>query len=57
MVPVADPSVLNTCTVISVDDGLLRISTGSTDSSLSPTAYDACPKLTVGATELVYNYS
>ena len=26
--PVAVPSVLNTCTVISVDDGLLRTSTG-----------------------------
>ena len=28
--PVADPSVLNTCTVITLDDGLLRTSTGST---------------------------
>ena len=29
LLPVADPSVLNTCRVITVDDGLLRMRAGS----------------------------
>ena len=37
--PVVDPSVLLTSTVISVDDGLLRTSTGCTGPSSSLTLY------------------
>ena len=37
--PVAEPSVLVTCTVISVDDGLLRTSTGFVDPPSSLTLY------------------
>ena len=37
--PVADPSVLYTSTVISVDDGLLRLSTACAGSSFSLTVY------------------
>ena len=37
--PVADPPVLDTVTVISVDDGLLRTSTGCAGPSGSLTLY------------------
>ena len=37
--PVADPPVLDTVTVISVDDGLLRTSTGCAGPSASLTLY------------------
>ena len=37
--PVADPPVLDTVTVISVDDGLLRTSTGCPGPSGSLTLY------------------
>ena len=45
--PVADPSVLNTSTVIAVDDGLLRTSTGCAGPASSSTLYVVCWKLTV----------
>ena len=51
--PIAVPSVLNTSTVISVDDGLLRISAGCAGPSFSSTLYVGCPNLTVGAGELI----
>ena len=38
--PVADPPVLDTVTVILVDDGLLRTSTGCADPSDSLTLYN-----------------
>ena len=40
--PIADPSVLVTCTVISVDDGLLRTSTGCAGPTSSLTLYVVC---------------
>ena len=54
ILPVADPSVLNTLIVISVDDGLLRTSTGCAGPSSSSTLYVDWLKLTVEtiATEL-----
>ena len=52
--PVADPSVLNTLIVISVDDGLLRTSTGCAGPSSSSTLYADWLKLTVGA--VIYTY-
>ena len=45
--PVADPSVLNACTVISVDDGLLRTSISCADPSSSSTLYVDCPNCIV----------
>jgi len=48
---VADPSLLRTCTVISVDDGLLRTKTICTDSLFSATLYIAWLKLRVAATQ------
>ena len=47
---VALTAVSLTCTVISVDDGLLRTSTGCTAPSSSPTLYIALLNDTVGAT-------
>ena len=47
---VALTAVSLTCTVISVDDGLLRTSTGCADPSSSPTLYIALLNDTVGAT-------
>ena len=41
--PVADPSVLNTCTVKEVDDGLLRTSMGC---DFSTTLYVDCSNVT-----------
>ena len=49
ILPVADPSVLNTLIVISVDDGLLRTSTGCAGPSSSSTLYVDWLKLTVSA--------
>ena len=45
--PVADPPVLDTVTVISVDDGLLRTSTGCAGPSGSLTLYTDWLKDTV----------
>ena len=45
--PVAVMSLLLTCTVISVDDGLLRTSTGCTGPSSSLTLYVAWLKLII----------
>ena len=45
--PVVVMSLLLTCTVISVDDGLLRTSTGFTGPSSSSTLYADWLKLTV----------
>ena len=47
--PVANPSVLNTLIVISVDDGLLRTSTGCAGPSSSSTLYVDWLNLIVGA--------
>lgn len=47
LLPVADPSVLSTCTVISLGDGLLRIITISTDPPFSSTLYSDWLKFTV----------
>jgi len=47
----ADPSVLVTCTVISVDDGLLRTSVGCDRPSFSLTLYVDWLNLTVMAME------
>ena len=47
--PVADPSVLNTLIVITLDDGLLRTSTGCAGPSSSSTLYVDWLKLTVGS--------
>ena len=44
--PVAVMSLLSTCTVISVDDGLLRTSTGCAGPSSSSTLYVDWLKLT-----------
>ena len=49
--PVADPLVLITCTVISVDDGLLRTSTGCAGPLFSSTLYTDWLKLTVTTME------
>ena len=46
--PVADPSVLNTLIVISVDDGLLRTSTGCAGPSFSFILYLDVMNLTLG---------
>ena len=43
-----------TCTVILVDDGLLRTSTGCTDPSPSLTLYVDRLKLMVGAVSIIY---
>jgi len=52
--PVADPSMVNTCTVISVDDELLRTSTGCAGPASSLTLYVDWLNLTVNvALELV----
>ena len=47
--PVADPSVLVTCTVISVDDGLLITSTGCIGPASSLTLYSDWSNITVTA--------
>ena len=47
---VAVPEVSLTCTVISVDDGLLRTSTGCAGPSVSLTLYVVCSKRTTTAT-------
>jgi len=49
--PVAVMSLLVTCTVISVDDGLLRISTGCASPLFSPTLYVGWLNLIVAATK------
>ena len=49
ILPVADPSLLNTLTVISVDDGLLRINNICTGPLSSSILYVDWPKFTVGA--------
>ena len=51
--PVADPSVLVTVTLKSVDDGLLRTSTGCAGPALSLTLYAGCSNITVKATEVI----
>ena len=51
-IPVADPSVVSTAIVISVDDGLLSITGSSAGPSYSSTLYDAYPKLTVAAIQI-----
>ena len=48
-VPDADVSLAVTCTVILVDDGLLRISTGCAGPLPSATSYVDCAKLIVTA--------
>ena len=50
---VAVPKGSLTCTVISVDDGLLRTSTGCTDPPSSLTLYVDCSKLTKIATKRI----
>jgi len=47
--PVADPSVLNTLIIISVDDGLLRTNTGCAGPSFSSTLWVDWLKDTNGA--------
>ena len=49
--PVADPSVLVTSTVKSVDYGLLRTSTGCASPASSSTLYNDWSNITVAATE------
>ena len=49
--PVADPSVVNTCTVISSNDGLLRTSTGFIVPASSLTLYVGWLNFTVIAVE------
>ena len=53
--PVAEPSVLVTCTVISIFNALLNISTGCTGPASSLTLYVDCSKLTT-ITETKNNY-
>ena len=48
---VAVPEESLTCTVISVDDGLLRTSTGCTGLSSSSALYVACSNVTTAAIE------
>jgi len=50
--PVADPSVLNKLIVISVDDGLLRTSTGCAGPLSSLTLYFDLMNFTVGTTSI-----
>ena len=50
--PLAEPSVTFTITVISVDDGLLRANTGCAGPSSSSTMYVDWLKLTVISVEL-----
>ena len=52
--PVADPSMLNTCTVTFIDDGLLRTSTGSASPPSSLTLYVLCSKLTVPTIDVLF---
>ena len=47
--PVADPLVVNTFIVTSLDDGLLSIIVSNTGPLYSSTLYVGCPKLTAGA--------
>ena len=47
--PVADPSSLNTLTVISLVDGLLRINTSCTEPLSSSVLYVDWSKFTMGA--------
>ena len=50
--PVAVMSLFSTCTVISVDDGLLRTNTGCAGPSSSSTLYADCLKLTMMAIKM-----
>jgi len=52
---VAVPEVSLTCTVISVDDGLLRTSTGCAGPAFSFTLYVLCSNVTTAATERVHH--
>ena len=47
--PVADPSSLNTLTVISLVDGLLRVNTSCTERLSSSVLYADWSKFTMGA--------
>jgi len=48
--------MLSTCTIISVDDGLLKTSTGCAGPSSSSTLYVVCSNVTVTATGENFHY-
>ena len=51
-IPLADPSILSTWTIILYDNGLLRTSVIFTDPSSSPTAYDESLNFTIVANNI-----
>ena len=55
-IPVAEPSMLVTCTVKLVDNGLLRTSTACASSSCSLTLYFDWPNITMVARRQRYSY-
>ena len=52
--PVADPSVFNTCKLITLDDGLVRVNMSCTRPLPSFTSYVGRAKLTVASAQIMF---